>query len=106
MTKIAKVIKNCVRAKLSFFSKSISTLYFLYFIRMNQKLTSAEADLMPGSSSGPVASKVIKSNQEGISKPVRIGISRKRLKGIFRASNQSRRDFQSLTENLYFKGVS
>ena len=50
---------------------------------MKEKLTSAEADFMPGSSSGPVASKVIKSNQEGISKPVKIDISRD-IQGIFK----------------------
>ena len=43
--------------------------YILNGSKPKPKLTRAEADLMPASSSGPVASKVIKSNQEGISKP-------------------------------------
>ena len=41
-------------------------------IKRKEKPTRAEADLMPASSSGPVASKDIKSNQEGISKPRKI----------------------------------
>ena len=85
VTELAKVIKNCIHAESSVFCKfiSISNIFLSASINMKEKLTSAEADFMPGSSSGPVASKVIKSNQEGISKPVKIDISRD-IQGIFK----------------------
>ena len=107
VTELAKVIKNCIHAESSVFCKfiSISNIFLSASINMKEKLTSAEADFMPGSSSGPVASKVIKSNQEGISKPVKIDISRD-IQGIFRISDQARRAFQSQPEIFHFKGVS
>ena len=61
MSKSSKVLPNL--CSITFYSLDVS--------KPKEKLTRAEADLMPGSSSGPVASKDIKSNQEGISKPSR-----------------------------------
>ena len=89
VTELAKVIKNCIHAESSVFCKfiSISNIFLSASINMKEKLTSAEADFMPGSSSGPVASKVIKSNQEGISKPVKIDISRD-IQGLFKGHSR------------------